>query len=469
MSCQRRSQNYTNTARRTFLTRIALLAATPSAALQELLARVARNEPTRPTATRVGYGPLMPVPDATTGLPLLLLPKGFRYTTFGYIGDSLDGGGTTPALHDGMGAFALPGVIGGVSLVRNHEILDGPHLSATGPAYDSGAGGGTTTVDFDTRRGVVIRQWTSLGGTLRNCAGGRTPWGSWLTCEETVADPGPGSILTKPHGYVFEVPVRGRADAEPLRALGRFVHEAVVVDPCTGFVYETEDQRRSGFYRFTPRTRAHLADGGTLEMLSVRGRPQLETSKGQAHNVAYEVEWVHIERPDCVHDNPMRRDNDGVFMQGHRQGGAVFARCEGAFAAGEKIYFVVTNGGDAGQGQVWEYDPLASVLRLVFESPGEHVLGMPDNVCMSPRGGLVLCEDGSGTQFVRGLTASGEIFPFAQNNVVLHGRPNGLVGDYRRSELAGVCYSPDGDWLFFNVQVPGFTVAVSGPWGRGAL
>jgi secreted PhoX family phosphatase len=87
---------------------------------------------------------------------------------------------------------------------------------------------------------------------------------------------------------------------------------------------------------------------------------------------------------------------------------------------------------------------------------------------VSPRGGLVLCEDGSGQEFLHGLTVEGDIFKFAQNNV-LNGERNGFVGDYRGSEWAGACYSPDGRWLFANLQSPGITFAITGPWTSGAL
>jgi len=98
------------------------------------------------------------------------------------------------------------------------------------------------------------------------------------------------------------------------------------------------------------------------------------------------------------------------------------------------------------------------------------VLNRPDNLCVSPRGGIVLCEDAKDAQpFLRGLTPDGAIFDFAQNNVVLDGERNGLAGDFRDREWAGACFSPDGRWLFVNVQWPGITFAITGPWQRGVL
>ena len=107
----------------------------------------------------------------------------------------------------------------------------------------------------------------------------------------------------------------------------------------------------------------------------------------------------------------------------------------------------------------------------MFQSPGAAMLNAPDNITVSPRGGLVLCEDGSGEEFVHGLTVDGEIFQFAKNNVVIPQAQarNGIFGSFSGSEFAGACYSPDGDWLFVNVQSPGITFAISGPWQTGAL
>ena len=440
-------------------------AAFGAAPFHALACRSARWEasprPDSPAPSGVGYGPLAPVEDEATGVPLLHLPAGFRYRSFGWIGDFLADGVMTPGLHDGMAVFPARG--NRVRLVRNHELRSGPAF-ADRPIYDPNGCGGTTTIEFDTARGSVGDAWVSLAGTAVNCAGGPTPWGSWLSCEETVLGPGRASAFEKPHGYIFEVPADGTAVAEPYRAMGRFVHEAISIDPATGIVYETEDQQTAGLYRFLPAEPGRLPAGGRLEMLAVAGEPGVDLRAGQTTGLWRQVAWVPIDDPDPAGAGP-----NTVFAEGRAAGGATFRRLEGTWYGGGRIYIVSTEGGDVRAGQVWEYEPARERLRLLFESPAPDVLDMPDNLCVSPRGGIVLCEDGRGGNFLRGLRPDGRIFPFARNNVVLDGEHNGIVGDFRASEFAGATFSPDGRWLFVNVQVPGVTIAITGPWAAGAL
>ena len=444
--------------RRSFLkSTVAGAAAIPFGALVQ-----AQDKPGVRRGHTQGYGPLFETPDQTTGLPLLLLPQGFKYTSFGWTGDPLDDEIETPTpnAHDGMAAFDAGNGI--VRLVRNHERGGGTPFGPT--VYDPASGGGTTTLDFDPNKGKVVSAFASLSGTSTNCAGGPTPWGSWLTCEETT------TFTTMAHGYVFDVPADGQGDPKPLKAMGRFSHEAVAVDPATGYVYETQDQgNTSGLYRFVPTVTGTLT-AGQLFMLKVKDDAQADLFEVIPNDTIYDVEWVPIATPDFQVAPAGFTSANYVAAQGRALGAAYFGRLEGCWYGNDgKIYIVSTTGGGSGRGQVWEYDPSAETLRMVFQSPGAEVLNSPDNICVSPRGGLVLCEDGSGQEFLHGLTVNGEIFKFAQNNAFLNGERNGIVGDFSGSEFAGACFSPDGHYLFVNIQSPGITFAISGPWGSGAL
>jgi uncharacterized repeat protein (TIGR03803 family) len=329
--------------------------------------------------------------------------------------------------------------------------------------YAKGAAGGTTNLVFDTREGHWIEAASSLAGTIRNCAGGVTPWGTWISGEETV-EPG--------HGWCFEVGQRW-GDPTPLTAMGRFSHEAVMVDPKTGYVYETEDNVESGFYRFVPHTPGHLKAGGELYMLRVRDQPNVDLSASVVVGTTYDVEWVHIDEPEASEQR--------TYVQGAAAGGAAFRRLEGCWWGDETGYFLSTNGGSAGKGQVFEYNPAAETLTLIYDSPAANYVENPDNMTVTPRGGLLLCEDYAGPTFARllhpsrsrlvGLTLDGGTFSFAVNDLVLRTARNDRVpaGDYRYSEWAGACYSPDGQWLFANLQAPGVTFAITGPWGEGPL
>jgi len=250
----------------------------------------------------------------------------------------------------------------------------------------------------------------------------------------------------------------------PLRAMGRFIHEAVAVDPRTDIVYETEDRATAGFYRFVPGRRRVLSAGGVLQMLAIEGKPQYDTATGQQMGSTLPVVWVGIENPD---PQGVSVDLSAVFSQGFAKGGARFSRLEGCWWGDGGVYFHATDGGDARVGQVWFYKPRGDnrgSLTLVFESPSAELLDSPDNVTVSPRGGIVLCEDGGGDQFVRGLTREGRIFDFARNLLT-------------PSEFAGACFSPNGRTLFVNIQgstldagaVKGMTFAIYGPWENGAL
>src|SRR5262249_11694385 len=294
-----------------------------------------------------------------------------------------------------------------ITLVRNHEVSFSAPGVALDPsrAYDPLTGGGTTTLIIDAETRLPVRDFVSISGTHNNCAGGPTPWGSWLTCEENVGGLARG--FSKPHGYVYEVSARATApvDPIPLKAMGRFVHEAIAVDHRTGIVYETEDRNpQCGFYRFIPNREKNLAAGGRLQMLAVKDQPNYDTRNGQTAFQTLRVTRVGINDP-----HPANAETDPLsgFKKSLAGGGAIFKRLEGAWFGDGSVFFNSTNGGNAGLGQVWQYRPRGDsggLLTLIFESPGLDVLDSPDNICVTPGGGLILCEDGSGQEFLHGLT-----------------------------------------------------------------
>lgn len=344
------------------------------------------------------YGPLdarTPVaagPGADAGSAYLSLPEGFAYTVFGVEGTRMADGRVTPRAHDGMAPFLLPD--GRIRLVRNHEdrssaeeaLREGGALCR--PAYDPVGRGGTTTLEItlDGAGPMAGRSFLSLGGTIVNCAGGPTPWGSWLTCEETTEGRSQG--WRRDHGYVFEVPADHDLPAPPvpLRAMGRFVHEAVAVDPGTGTVYETEDTERAGLYRFLPHRRRRLRAGGRLQMLAVRGEPGVDLRRLDEEGAHLPVEWVHVPDPD---PETAELDEGAVFAQGHDGGGAVFRRLEGCWWGNGAVYLNSTDGGPAELGQVWGYrpsgDPDLGELTLVVVAEEAGVLDGPDNLTVSDR------------------------------------------------------------------------------------
>jgi len=417
----------------------------------------------------VGYGALKPTASKNTGETLLALPEGFTYTVLGKVGSKMSDGHLTLAAHDGTAAMNHRGKI---RLIRNHEVRNEPAKAEVvgnpANAYDPLGGGGTTTLEIDPVTRELVRDFVSLGGTLVNCAGGRTPWGTWISCEETTAGQGKSKVYhkdtnqgggyAKEHGFNFEVKFSDDEahPAVPLVEMGRFVHEAIAVDPSTGIVYQTEDHGSAGFYRFLPNVQGNLAEGGKLQMAKVKGKDLVDSRKKQAKGQSYEIEWVDIKNP-----NPSNAwENElAVANQGRENGAMTFARLEGAWYADGAIFLNSTNGGDAGKGQVWKYQPKGEKLgdlTLLFESPGAEVLDMPDNLCVTPRGALVVCEDGDGTNYVRGLSKDGVLFDFSLNL-------------FNNSEFTGATFSPDGETLFFNIQNPGMTFAVWGPWARGVF
>lgn len=413
--------------------------------LEGLLARAALGQ----TVTTEGYGPLFPHPNG-----LVALPEGFQCREISRAGNLMADGTPVPNVHDGMAAF--PGPRNTTILVCNHEINNTTQTNPTGLrvqvpselAYDPLCRGGTTNIVVGPDR-RLIKQFASLGGTIRNCAGGPTPWGSWITCEEDVTTPASGGGRVQFHGYNFEVPAdaEGPVKAEPLREMGRFNHEAVAVDPATGIVYQTEDRGDGLFYRFIPNVPGKLIAGGRLQALRI-GFTSDSVNTG-ANNIptgqTWTVNWIDIPNPDPT--------TDSVRVQGRNLGAARFARGEGIWYGNGELYFCCTSGGPGSRGQVFRYDPATERLELFVQSPSASDLRAPDNICVAPFGDLIICEDGAAPNFVRGVTPDGKLYNIARN--ILN---NGS------SEFAGACFSPDGRTLFVNIQSPGITLAIWGPW-----
>ncbi|MGY3520694.1 alkaline phosphatase PhoX [Micromonospora sp. PTRAS2] len=412
-----------------------------------------------------GYGPLVADPAG-----LLDLPRGFRYRVLSRERGTAPAG-VAPSSFDGMAAFSGPGR--DVRLVRNHENRVGAAAPVVAPAeltYDPVAVGGTTTLVVGPR-GVAER--ISLGGTSTNCAGGVTPWGTWLTCEETEIRRGEGGH-EKDHGFIFEVdPWRTdrNVDPTPLTAMGRFAHEAICVDPRTGVVYETEDaygEKFGCFYRFLPRRplggHGSLRAGGRLQVMRVPGVADLSTVQ-EPGAVFGGVEWLDVPDPLAT-SAPVR-------LQDYGPGGVTHAqKLEGAWWGTDgAAYFVSSfavreHGSQADhQGQVWRYVPATNTLTLVVvfrgTDPGAELYKTPDNICMTPAGGLMLCQDGDGDSYLMGTTVDGEPYLFARNRQNLGSESAPSYG-----EFAGACFADDRRTMYVNCYAPGTTFEITGPFRR---
>ncbi len=420
------------------------------------------------------FGPLQPDPEG-----IFDLPEEFDYQIISRVGEEMEDGFLVPHRADGMAAFPASNGSGRTLLVRNHEVSRdaGAGEGAFGKRlkrlkkldsdafYDarttkSPCLGGTTTLLYDTDQQELIRQHLSLVGTLRNCAGGPTPWNTWISCEETVHTA--GDTLRKDHGYPFEVPARPEpqlAEPKPIKAMGRFNHEAVAVHPKSGTVYQTEDRVDGLLYRYLPHKPGHLQQGGRLQALAIAGSRSMDTRNWDRKRVsegkALPVEWIDLEQ--------IHAPEDRLRYRGYEKGAARFARGEGMWFGNDAVYFACTNGGPAKRGQIWRYtsDPnnpsagsgKAGQLELFVEAEEGGLLNNADNLTVSPWGDLIVCEDSDGEQNLVGVTPDGKLYHFARNAM-------------SNSELAGSTFSPDGSTLFVNIQHEGLTLAITGPWQK---
>jgi uncharacterized protein len=426
-----------------------------------------------PAPNNAGYGPLMK--DASG---ILNLPQGFSYRIIFRQGNPMSDGFFGPDRPDGMSTFE--GTRGRTILIRNHESNPGDEKGPFGSnlellgklrpsqLYDYGRGkkpgtGGTSTLVYNEKTGEVERSYLSLAGTVRNCAGGMTPWNSWITCEENTDRA--GAELEQDHGYNFEVPASEKiqlTEPVPLRDMGRFNHEAVCIDPRTSIVYQTEDRGDGLIYRYLPYVEGQLAKGGKLQVLALREQKSFDTrnwkdleSPKMPVRQTMDTEWLDIDQVEAPQDDLRHR--------GFAQGAARFARGEGMWFGDNEVYFACTNGGEIGTGQVFRYVPSPyegtprekespGKLELFLEPNDQDILKNCDNLTIAPWGDLVLCEDHS-HPFVVGVTQKGECYKLAEN-----------VG--YKSEFAGGVFSPSGNTYFVNIQEAGLTVAITGPWKK---
>ena len=399
------------------------------------------------------YGPLVPDPAG-----MLDLPRGFSYRLLSSLGNAMTDGCTVPDKADGMGCFSLGN--DEIVLIRNHELVpadDAGGVLAKGFGTRDGAivPGGTTSIVLDATTLEVKREFRSLAGTIRNCSGGITPWGSWLTCEEAPTGPGQrfGEGLAENHGWVFEVPANatGLIDAVPLKAMGRFNHEAACVDPRTGIVYLSEDRDDSVLYRFVPTTPGRLGDGGLLQAMVVEGLSDTRnwTSAEMAVGSRHTVRWI-----DC---DDVESPNDDLRSRAAAKGAALVARGEGIHTGTDEIFVCSTNGGQRKLGQILRLVPGTGgepdQIELFFESQSKDQFNYGDNLTVGPNGHLIVCED-QYTEVVdnhlRGITPDGRAYTLGRLRM--------------QTELAGGCFSPDGKWFFVNAYSPTRTLAVTGPW-----
>nr|WP_246505757.1 alkaline phosphatase PhoX [Coralloluteibacterium stylophorae] len=426
-----------------------------------------RFAPVAPRRVAAGYGPLRRDPAG-----VLDLPDGFDYRVVSRVGERMQDGFVVPDNFDGMGSFALDARR--VLLVRNHELRVAQHevgalagrRGARVASFDhDGEGrplpGGTTNLVYDTRTGEIESQHLTLLGTIRNCAGGTTPWGSWLSCEEDVTRAGEG--VDRDHGWVFEVPATatGPVEPRPLKDMGRFNHEAAAVDPRSGIVYLTEDRDDSLFYRFLPAARGELARGGRLQALALATREVPADARnwsGRPWDIGawHETRWIDLDEVESPADD--------LRLRGHAAGAVRFARGEGIHYGDGEFFFCCTSGGAAGYGQVMRYRPspveghpgekdAPGRVQVFVESADADMFNFGDNLTVAPNGHLVVCEDQYTEVVVNrliGVTPDGSTYPLG----FLHAQ----------TELAGACFSPDGGTLFVNLYSPGRTLAIRGPW-----
>ncbi len=412
---------------------------------------------------------------------LLDLPRGFTYQIISRVGDAMSDGLIMPDRPDGMTSFALGG--DRHLLLRNHE--NGGEQKGRGafgdtiPAaladriydYDDDGmplPGGVTGLIWNRAEARIEKSWLALAGTMINCSGGKTPWGSWISCEETVAQCGENT--RRDHGFNFEIPAHSRSlvDPLPLKAMGRFRHEGVAIDPSNGIAYQTEDRKNGLFYRFVPKSPGEMVKGGRLQALAIRGEPGRDTRNWRSLLPGLPSERMAVRKPvmvDWVDVDDVENPDDDLRVRGASAGAAIFARGEGVWFGRGEVFFACTSGGANEKGQIWHYRPSrfegrtdeakSPGMLTLWSEPGDSgAMDRCDNIVIHPSGALIVCEDGKQENYIRILARSGAWRRAARNAHTDGG------------ELTGACFTPDGKTMFVNLQDAGLTLAISGPWAE---
>ena len=401
---------------------------------------------------------------------IINLINGFKYKILSEKGNTMSDGIQVPDHADGMASFQ--GTEGRIILIRNHEIghfKKIEDLLRLNPLYNENdfikknitkfydlctnnkpCGGGTTTIVYNPITNQVENEYLSLAGTLVNCSGGITPWNTWISCEETVNIKGNG--LLKNHGYNFEVIPSEKINLNkpiPLKAMGRFRHEAIAIDPNNYIAYQTEDRNDGLIYRFIPFNKQKYSQGGNLQAIKFSDKPGLDTRNWDSEtiklNKRYSIEWINL--------NNIDNNKDDLRFRGFNKGAAIFARPEGMWYFNNNIYFTCTSGGKNKLGQIWKYNIKNEYLELFFESTNKDTMELCDNLTIATWGDVIICEDGKGMDRIIGIKQNGSSYVIAENI-------------FNNSEFAGANFSPDGKILFVNIFSPTKTLAINGPWEK---
>ena len=263
-------------------------------------------------------------------------------------------------------------------------------------------GGGAGALRFN-EAGEKIDAYSILQNTTQNCAGGSTPWGTWLSCEETD------------RGQIFECDPFGESAAKVRPALGVFKHEAVAVDLTGGALYLTEDLPDGGLYRFVSEKGLPDLTAGKLEIASLVER------SGSSY-----LSWYEI--PDPLADKSPTRDQVGSR--------ASFNGGEGIVCHEGQVFFTTK-----GDNRVWCYDTRSGEINIIYDirKSKDAILSGVDNLTITPSGDVLVAEDGGNMQIVA-ITPNHQIMPIVQ-----------VVG-HERSEICGPAFNPSHDRLYFSSQ-----------------